>query len=178
VVKKESSTWGQSVHGLRPAKQRNSRRHHQSCQSCNPVKQLSQYDLHGDLLFSALDVNQNGVIDPEPVEGDGPDCVTGHTAAYIIKDNALWQESTQSVYPDFSSNRAVTTAKSRRKLTNLGAFASVAEAEDIRGNVTTSTQTVDPGTGYAIATTTIPTSVQPQIQTQRYGLLAGLRGQP
>lgn len=127
---------------------------------------LSTYDLQGDLLFSALDVNQNGVID-----FTGPDRITGHTSAFIVKDGTLWQESTQTVYPDFDSDRAVTTAKSRRKLTNLGAFVSVAETEDIRGNVTTATQTVDPGTGHAFATTTIPTSVQPQVQTQRFGLL-------
>ena len=126
----------------------------------------STYDLHGDLLFSALDVNHNGVID-----FNAPDRVTGYTTAYISKDNALWQESTQSVYPDFDSDRAVVTTKSRQKLTNLGAFVSVSESEDIRGNVTTSTQNVDPGTGHVIVSTTVPTSVQPQVQTQRFGLL-------
>ena len=126
----------------------------------------STYDPHGDRLFSALDVNQNGVID-----FNGRDRVTGYVSTYIVKDGALWQESTQSVYPDFDSDRAVTTTKSRRKLTNLGAFAAVSEAEDIRGNVTTSTQAVDRNTGMAVSTTTVPSSVQPQLQTQQYGQL-------
>ena len=129
-------------------------------------KNLSQYDRYGHQTFTARDVNQNGVID-----FSGSDRVTGSTTAYITKDNALWQEAIQFVYPDFNSDRAVTTAKSRRKLTNLGVYISVSESEDIRGNVTTTTQTVDPGTGHAFATTTVPTSIQPQIQTQRYGLL-------
>ena len=133
-------------------------------------KSLSQvshaYDLDGDLLFSALDVNRNGVIDFA-----GPDRVTGSTTTYITKDNALWRETTQSAYPDFDSDRAVVTAKSRRKLTNLGAFSSVSEAEGIRGNVTTATQTVDRNTGMAVSTTTVLSSVQPQLQTQQYGQL-------
>jgi len=93
------------------------------------------------------------------------------SAAYIVRDNALWQESAQSVYPDFDSDRAVVTSKSRRKLTNLSAFAAVSETEDIRGNVSTTTQAVDPGTGATVSSTTVPTSVQPQVQTQRYGQL-------
>ena len=129
-------------------------------------KNLSQYDRYGDRLFTALDVNRNGVIDVA-----GLDRVTAHTTSYIVKDDALWQESTQSVYPDFDSDSAVVTAKSRRKLTNLGAFATVTEAEDIRGNVTTATQTVDPATGTTVSSTTIPTSIQPQLQIQRYGQL-------
>ena len=52
------------------------------------------------------------------------------SAAYIVRDNALWQESAQTVYPDFDSDRAVVTAKSRRKLTNLGTFVSVSESEE------------------------------------------------
>ena len=89
-------------------------------------KSLSQvshaYDLDGDLLFSALDVNHNGTIDFA-----GPDRVTGHSSAFITKNNAIWQQATQTVYPDFDSDRAVTTAMSRRKLTNLGAYISVSE---------------------------------------------------
>ena len=127
---------------------------------------LSTYDRYGHQTFTALDVNQNGVIN-----FSGPDRVTGHTSTYITKDNALWQESTQTVYPDFNSDRSVTTTKSRRKLTNLGAFASVTESEDIRGNVTTSTQTVARNTGVASSSTTVPTSSQQQVQIQNYGQL-------
>ena len=69
---------------------------------------MNTYALHGELLFSALDVNHSGVIDFA-----GPDRVTGQTSAFITKDNSLWREDTQTVYPDFDSVRAVTTAKSR-----------------------------------------------------------------
>ena len=135
----------------------------------NPVilsKNLSQYDLHGDLIFSALDVNHNGLIDFA-----GPDRVTGFTTAYIVKNNALWKEATQVVYPDFNSDRTVTTAKSRQKLTSLGDFFFVSESEDIRGNVTTTTQAVDRNTGVAISSTIVPTSIQPQVQIQNFGQL-------
>ena len=93
------------------------------------------------------------------------------SAAYIVRDNALWQESTQSVYPDFNSDRAVVTTKSRQKLTNLGAFVSVSESEDIRGNVTSTTQAVNRNTGVSVSSTTVPTSIQPQLQIQNYGQL-------
>ena len=83
---------------------------------------LDTYDRYGDRTFSALDVNHNGVIN-----FGGPDRVTGYTTAYIVKNNALWQEAAQTVYPDFDSDRTVTTAMSRRKLTNLGAYISVSE---------------------------------------------------
>lgn len=135
----------------------------------NPVilsKNLSQFDRYGHQTFSALDVNHNGVIDVT-----GPDRVTAHTSDYIAKNNALWQESTQSVYPDFNSDRAVTIAKSRRKLTNFGDFTSVSESEDIRRNVTTSTQAVNRNTGVSVSSTTVPISVQPQIELQQYGQL-------
>ena len=72
---------------------------------------------------------------------------------------------------DSDSDRAVVTAKSRSKLTNLGAFASVSESEDIRGNVTSTTQAVNRNTGVSVSSTTVPTSIQPQLQIQNYGQL-------
>ena len=129
-------------------------------------KTLSQYDRYGHQTFSALDANHNGGIDLS-----GPDRVTGYTTAYITKESALWQEAIQSVYPDFNSDRAVIASKSRRKLSNLGNLISVSESEDIRGNVTTATRSIDRNTGVAVSSTTVPTSVQSQIQFQQYGQL-------
>ena len=127
-------------------------------------KTLSQYDRYGHQIFSALDINHNGVID-----FTGPDRVMGYTTAYITKDSALWQEATQSVHPDFNSDRTVTTAKSRRKLTGLGNYVSLSESEDIRGNVTTTIQAIDRSSGLAVSSTSVPTSTHPQLQIQSYG---------
>lgn len=66
---------------------------------------------------------------------------------------------------------SVATSKTRRKLTNLGTFAAVTESEDIRGNVTTSTQAVDRNTGTTVSTTDMPTSDHDAVTTVVYGLV-------
>ena len=127
---------------------------------------LSTYDRYGHQTFTALDVNHNGVIDFA-----GPDRVTGTTSTYIAKDNALWRESSQSVYPDFNSDRAVTTAKSRRKLTNLGDFTSVSESEDIRKNVSSKMSLLSRDNGRVIEILNMPTSVSSKYRIYNYGRL-------
>ena len=129
--------------------------------------QLFTYNIYGETIFSALDVNKNDIID-----FSGSDQIIGAISNFIIKDGAIWEENAQAVYPDFNSDRAVTTSKQRRKLTNLASFASVSEIEDIHGNIAVSTQSIDRNNGIIISTTKMPTSTQAQINIQSYGLSA------
>ena len=135
--------------------------------------QLYAYADDGSRLFSALDLNTNGVIDVV-----GPDRIDGSAAAYEKAGADWWQVSRRWVYPEFNSSVVVTTSVRRIRLTGLGVqrggdgvLVSQAEALDIRGNATVSETLVDRAERKVTRVNVLPTSVQPEIRIAGNGLL-------
>ena len=157
-----------------------------------PYSLLSQtlyaYHADGSPLFTALDINTNGVIDL-----NGPDRVTGTSSTYEKDSSNLWWLVTrQWVYPDLNSTSAVTITTRRVLLTGLGTsvsqqpltsdllpftsngsslLTSMSESIDTRGNVTTSATFVDHTARTVNQITLSPMSIQSVIQTTVNGLL-------
>lgn len=77
---------------------------------------LTVYDELGEVSFTALDVNENGLIDL-----GGPDRVQSSETLYTQDGGGLWRrKSSQSVYADPSGLPTV-TGQSLQRLTGLGA---------------------------------------------------------
>ena len=151
-----------------------------SVYSNNPIypvilsKNIYSYVADGSRLFTALDLNTNGVIDLS-----GPDRVTGSSAAYERDNsNVWWRVSRSWVYPEFGSAHAVTTSVRRVKLTGLGVpqggdgiLTSLSESVDVCGNVTSASMQVNRAARKLARVTAFPTSIQPAIKTTVNGLL-------
>ena len=136
--------------------------------------QLYAYAADGLRLFSALDMNTNGVIDLE-----GPDRITGYSTVYEKDaDNTWWKVSCSWVYPEFNSSSASTTSVQRVQFAGLGVqqgdddvLTALSQTLDARGNVTSSSTIVDRTGRKVMQVTTSPNSVQPAIQANVNGLL-------
>ncbi|NLC82350.1 MAG: RHS repeat protein, partial [Lentisphaerae bacterium] len=135
--------------------------------------QLYAYAADGSRLFSAFDLNTNGVIDVA-----GPDRINGTAAVYEKAGADWWQVARSWVYPEFNSSAAVTTSVRRVLFTGLGVqrgnegvLVSHVEELDVRGNATVSETLVDRADRKVTRVNALPTSVQPEIQVAGNGLL-------
>ena len=116
---------------------------------------LFAYDVDtGTLIRQARDLNGNGVMDLA-----GPDSIEETRTSYVEDGGAWFKKTVNSIYMGNDSPTATTLSTSREKLTGLGAgIASVAEAIDSQGHVTTRTVAINRATRTMTTTTDVPDS--------------------
>lgn len=109
-------------------------------QGAQSTVSLSEYDDLGQQVRSALDVNQNGVIDLA-----GPDRVSDSIRRYVQRDGDWYTENLSLVYPT-ASTVPVTNAITRSSAGGLscGCATLKNESVDILGNITVSETVMDP----------------------------------
>jgi RHS repeat-associated protein len=100
---------------------------------------LYAYDTLGARTHSALDVNQNGVIDLA-----GPDRVSGSDSWLAFEEGAWWAAERSFGYISAGSAAETTLGSSRRRLNGFtGTLRGESRATDVEGNIATSFTYVD-----------------------------------
>ena len=127
---------------------------------------LTVYDELGEVRYTALDVNANGVIDL-----GGPDRVQSSESLYVLDGGAWWRSSSQSVFAD-ASGAATVTGASKQRLTGLGASGLTGESQsiDVNGNVTISRSYLDSSEHRRTTVTDYPDSDTDETSVTRFGL--------
>ncbi|MBP7830096.1 MAG: hypothetical protein KA248_09290 [Kiritimatiellae bacterium] len=129
---------------------------------------LYGYDELGNQIYSAMDVNGNGVLDLA-----GPDRVNETQQRYMSEDGEWWQESVSKVYSAENSAAPITNAVQRRRLSgaDCGCAAGKTVSTDILGNETVETVSINPVTRTLTAVTDVPDSTQDVVAVTVNGLL-------
>ena len=133
---------------------------------------LYEYDGLGNLRDTAVDVNDNGVIDYS-----GQDRISRSETSYTQSGFDWWRETASCVWSITNSAQCLTNSLSRMRMTGLGAVASgqsgipdgailTAQIErvDWRGNVTRVSTYVDAGLAAVWIVTETPGSAQPAMR--------------
>ena len=126
---------------------------------------LYSYDVLGEAVVSARDINLDGQIDYA-----GPDIVSSNATAYVQLGSAWWRESRQYAFPDTSSAAPLLVSTSRQRLSGLGGSAStvigtatlVSESVsiDALGNASTRRSYLNRDTHATASVTTTPDSTR------------------
>ncbi len=133
-----------------------------------------EYDVLGNLERSGLDLNGGGDGD---LDNASDDRISESITTFVLIGSDYWRKTVSKVYPSSGGGTAKTVGKQYQRLTGFGTN-EIAEtqSEDIFGNTTTVTTTLDRSTAEVTVTTEYFATANTAVQVTRNGLLQSVKG--